>query len=377
MDSRTRLLTAWSHHEPDRVPIELRISPEAAAFPEAARIVEFIQTEADAFFGAPGTDWGFLGLETEYHEEIIEDVPGDYYRKRSTHVTPAGEFYAVTKHQHVTLTPSDFLWERFFVEDLDEMWRLAEAPRSTRPVFKERFDESLIKMGNRGVALVGLLHPLGYLVRNANLRQIYIWFLEEKEAIHAFLANANQLVEQMVEAMGAAGIGPDFSVTAHEMLIPPWMGHEMFDEFVYPYDKRVNDAIHRLGGRLRAHCHGNCMTFLEQFADMGIDAVEPLEKAPFGDVDLAEAKRLVGDRMLLSGNIPSQLFTTMTPAEVRQSVRDAIQVAAPGGGFTLRPSGAGAGTLSAQDADQMRHCLRSVEAYIDAALEFGAYPIRL
>ena len=93
-------------------------------------------------------------------------------------------------------------------------------------------------------------------------------------------------------------------------------------------------------------------------------------------MDLAEAKRLVGDRMLLSGNIPSQLFTTMTPEEVRRSVKAAILAAAPGGGFTLRPSGGQAGTGSAQNADQMRHCLRSIEAYIDAALEFGTYPIR-
>ena len=377
MDSQTRLLTAWSHREPDRVPIELRITPEAAAFPEAERIVDFIAHEADNFGGAPGADWGFLGLDAEYAEETIEDVPGDYYRLRRTYATPVGEFHAITKHQHETLIPSDFLWERYYVDNLEELQRLAEAPRATRPLHKERFDEAVTALGKRGVALVGLLHPLGWLVRNANLRRMYIWFLEEKEVIHTFLANANRQVSRTVEAMGQAGIGPYFTVTAHEMLIPPWMGQAMFDEFVAPYDRAVFGAVRRIGGKLRIHCHGNCMAFLGQFADMGVDAIEPLEHPPFGDVDLAQAKQLVGDRMMLSGNIPSQLFTTMTPAEVRGSVKAAIQAAAPGGGFSLRPSGAGAGTMSAQDPEQMRHCLRSIEAYIDAALELGAYPIRV
>ena len=79
---------------------------------------------------------------------------------------------------------------------------------------------------------------------------------------------------------------------------------------------------------------------------------------------------------MLSGDIASQLFATLTPEEVRGEVKAAIWPAAPGGGFSLRPSGAGAGTMSAQNDDQMRHVLRSVEAYIDAALEFGQYPIR-
>jgi len=51
MDSKTRLETAWSFTEPDRVPIELRISPSAREIDEAADIVDFIDTQADNFHG--------------------------------------------------------------------------------------------------------------------------------------------------------------------------------------------------------------------------------------------------------------------------------------------------------------------------------------
>jgi len=377
MDSKTRLLTAWSFREPDRVPIEIQLAPLAYEYPEAEPIIEFIENEADHFGGCRAVDWGFLGLPTTYYEEVIEEVPGEYYRMRRVHDTPAGQFHAITLHKYDTLTPNDFYWERRFIDTRDELERVAEAPRETLQPDVVAFRKRLEEVDDRGVVLVGLLHPLGWLVRNANLQEVYAWFLSERELMHRFLEVTNRQVVDTVEAMGRAGIGPFFSVTAHEMLTPPWMGHRMFDEYVYPYDKLVNDAIHRIGGKLRIHCHGNCMGFLEQFSEMGVDAIEPLERPPFGDVDLAQAKRLVGDRMMLSGNVPSQDFMFMSREDVRLAVREAIVAAAPGGGFSLRPAAGTAGTNSVQDADQMRKYLDNIDAYIQAGLEFGAYPIQI
>jgi hypothetical protein len=373
MDSKTRLLTAWSFQEADRVPIEIQLAPAAYDFPEAQPIIEFIEREADNLYGSRSVDWGFCGLETSYSEERVEDVPGEYYRLRRVQSTPAGDFVAYTRHNLDTLSPNDFYWEQRYVHSLDDMRRLAEAPRAVRPLDVQAFQARVREVGDRGLVLAGLLHPLGYLVRNANLDEVYGWFLTQPTLMHTFLERANEQVAGTVAAMGAAGIGPFFSVTAHEMLIPPWMGPRMFDEYVYPYDKHVNDAIHDVGGRLRIHCHGNCMAYLEQFSEMGVDAIEPLERPPFGDVDLAEAKRRVGDRMLLSGNVPSQSFMFMSRAEVRQCVRAAIEAAAAGGGFSLRPAAGTAGTNSVQDAEQMRKYLDNIDAYIEAGLEFGGY----
>jgi uroporphyrinogen-III decarboxylase len=109
-------------------------------------------------------------------------------------------------------------------------------------------------------------------------------------------------------------------------------------------------------------------------ADMGIDAIEPLEHPPAGNVDLAAAKQMVGDRMMLCGNVSSQWFATQTPAEVRQKTREAIMAAARGGGYALRCDGVLA-SLPVPD-EVMARILDNVEAYILAGLEFGAYPIR-
>jgi len=149
------------------------------------------------------------------------------------------------------------------------------------------------------------------------------------------------------------------------------MGMRAFRELVVPYDREMYGAAHARGGKVRAHCHGNCMGFLETMAEIGIDSVEPLEEPPFGDVTLAEAKRRVGDRMLLSGNVASNMFARMTNGEVREAVRRAVRDGAPGGGFSLRTTGGHAGTNAVKSREQMVLLLERVEAYIDAALVEG------
>ena len=376
MTSRERMLTAASFQEPDRVPIELVIGPQARELPEAQRIVEFIDTHADNFLGVPAVNWGFFGLDSEYSQEIIEDIPDEFRRIKRTHRTEGGDFYAITKHNYPHLDAADYHWERRYITNLEELERLADAPRSPRPIFAEKHHAAVQKMGGRGVPFMGIAHPLGHLVRQATMEEVYIWLFNEEDVVHRFLQNTCDQICATIRNLGEAGVTGWFGTVAHEMLIPPWMGHKQFDKVVFPYDKAVNDEVHKIGGMMRSHCHGNCMDFLEKMCDMGVDATEPLEPPPFGDVDLAEAKRRVGDRMMLSGNVPSQDFVFMTREEVREWVRKTIAEVAPGGGFALRTTGGHAGVNPALDKPQLHKIIENVEAYMEAGLEFGEYPIK-
>ena len=374
MTSRERVETAWRFEEPDRVPIEFSLTADARAHPRAARLVELADKYTDNFAFAAGPGFGFLGLTTEYEETVIEERPGEFKRMRRTHRTPAGEFTAITYHpEHA---PDDYHWEKRHVTTLEEMKRIAATPREAGAWDADAYRERVAEIGDTGVPVVSLFHPLGNLVRCVTMEEVYAWFREAPDLIHTYLAAAYEQVIGTIEAMQAACGGVTFVTWAHEMLIPPWMGHELFDTFVLPYDTALCAAIHRGGGRLRAHCHGCCMDFLVKFADMGIDSTEPLEPAPYGDVVLARAKQLVGHRMLLSGNIPSQAFPFITPDEVRAMVRDAIRVGAPGGGFTLRTTGGAGGTSTAMDAETFERVLANCEAYMEMAIEYGEYPVR-
>lgn len=332
MDSRQRLLKAWAFQEPDRVPVEFSVYGPLRQMPEAEPLLRFEAEEADNFHSVPGFDWGFFGLDSQYHEETIEERPGEFKRLRRVHQTPAGEFMAITTHFADEFDPSDYQWERRFIETRDDLVRLVKADRRPRRFDLDGYNRQCQEIGGRGLPCTGLLHPLGTLARMGNTEEVFAWLLTEPELVHEFLDRANRQVRESLYSVKTLDLAvpPVFMTYALEMLIPPWLGMTQFMELVFPYDQRVNQAVHAIGGRHRAHCHGNSGKFLDVFADMGIDGVEPLEPPPFGDNLLEKAKRQVGRRMLLSGNIPSQAFPSMSCDEVQDLVRQAVSVGAPG-----------------------------------------------
>lgn len=373
MDSKTRLLTAWSFREPDRVPLEMVLYPPARDLPGAKEILDFQANEADNFRGVPGFDWGFLGLDTTYSEEVIEDIPGKFHRLRRTHQTPVGTFTAITRHPAGNGDPHDFHWEKRFISTLEEFQRIAEAQRSPRPFHLQAYNKGCVAVGRRGLPCTSLFHPLGQLVRAATMEEAYLWLAFETNITRTFLENTTRQIVESLRTLENLKLAdpPVFMTYALEMLTPPWMGKKHFMELVFPYDKQVNDAIHAIGGRHRAHCHGNSGAFLECFADMGVDAIEPLEPPPYGDNILRDAKKRVGNRMLLSGNIVSQAFYLdhFRIQDVRDLVQRAIEDGAPGGGFTLKTTGGAVG--NGKTREQAIKSINCARAMIDAWREFA------
>lgn len=375
MDSKSRMLKNWNFEEPDRVPLEMYLYPPAKGLPGADKIEEFQKTEADNFLPVPGFDWGFLGLDTQYSEEIIEDVPGNFKRLRRVQSTPAGKFTAITRHFYGDGDPNDYHWEKHYIATVDDFERVAEAGRIKRPFDLENYNKGCAEIGNRGLPCTGLFHPLGVLVRNSNIDEVYIWLMTEERTTTKYLEKCAEQICATLASIKDAKLAdpPVFTTYALEMLTPPWLGKDHFDKFVFPFDKKVNDAVHNIGARHRAHCHGNSGEFSELFADMGVDALEPLEPPPYGDNILAKAKKQVGKRMLLSGNIVSQAFNldSFRVKNVRDLVKRAIADGAPGGGFSLKTTSGAAG--NGKTKEQVIKDIECNLAVIDAWREFGSY----
>lgn len=375
MDSKSRMLKAWNFEEPDRVPIEMYLYPPAKGLPGADKIQEFQDNEADNFLGTVGFDWGFMGLDSEYSEEVIEKVPGKYSRILRKHSTSAGDFTAITKHIEGDFDPNDYHWEKRYFHTLDDFKRLAKAKRSTRKFDLEAYNNGCKSHGNRGLTCTPLFHPLGSMVRYSNMSEAFMWLLTDENLVIEFQeACAEQICNSLKQLEKMDLVDPPVFMTyALEMLCPPWLGKDGFNKLVFPFDKQVNDTIHAIGGRHRAHCHGNCGEFLEIYADMGIDGVEPLEPSPYGDNVLADAKKRVGKRMLLAGNVVSQDFfhDSYKIEDIRDHVKRAIDEGAPGGGFILKTTGGAVGGGKTRE-----QCIKDIECnlvLIDAWREFSKY----
>lgn len=153
--------------------------------------------------------------------------------------------------------------------------------------------------------------------------------------------------------------GDDYA-TAHGPLMSP----RHFKEFVFPYMKRCVDAVHEGGVPFIKHTDGNLWPILDQILDTGIDALDPIE--PAAGMDIGEVKRRFGDRVALVGNVDCSFLLTMgSPEDVREGVKETIAKASVGGGHILASSNSIHPAVKPEN----------YQAMVDAAREFGRYPI--
>jgi len=109
----------------------------------------------------------------------------------------------------------------------------------------------------------------------------------------------------------------------------------LFEKFVMPYDAELIDLAHRAGQRIVYHNCGGMMPILEQIAAMQPDAMETFTPPEMGgDVDLAEARRRLGNQMCMIGGFDQFHFSLgCSPDETRAAVRRCFEAAGQSGGI--------------------------------------------
>ncbi len=114
----------------------------------------------------------------------------------------------------------------------------------------------------------------------------------------------------------------------------------LLSTFVAPYDREIIVAAHEAGQRIAYHTCGGMMPILEDIAAMQPDAMETFTPPGMGgDVDLAEAKRRIGDRVCLIGGFDQgEYFHRSAPEATRAAVRRCFEDAGRNGGYILSPS---------------------------------------
>ena len=115
---------------------------------------------------------------------------------------------------------------------------------------------------------------------------------------------------------------------------------DIFNEFVAPYDAALIEDAHKAGQRIVYHTCGGMMPILEDIVAMKPDAMETFTPKAIGtDVDLAEAKRRIGDKVCMIGGFDQvNFFKGCTPDQTRAEVRRCFDEAGGGGGYILAPS---------------------------------------
>ncbi len=141
-----------------------------------------------------------------------------------------------------------------------------------------------------------------------------------------------------------------------------------FKELFAPGLKRIVDLVHSKGLKYIKHCDGNVLDILDIMIDFcGIDAIQPIEPTGDKEMTLSWLKKHYGKKVTLCGNIDCGKMVNWRPQEIEEAVREAINIAAPGGGYIISSSNSLHSGIPAANA----------YAYMEAVQKWGKYPIQL
>ena len=96
------------------------------------------------------------------------------------------------------------------------------------------------------------------------------------------------------------------------------VGPQLYREFVLPFERRLVEAVHAAGAKVRLHICGNITAILEPAGTLGADILD-LDSM----VGVAEARARTGERQVLLGNIdPVRVLRGGTPGQVRAELQE-------------------------------------------------------
>ncbi len=116
----------------------------------------------------------------------------------------------------------------------------------------------------------------------------------------------------------------------------PFVSPRTFSHIVTPYLARLTRAYRDLGFYTIKHTDGDIMPILDQLVQTEPHALHSLD--PQAGVDIAEVKRLYGDRLCLIGNVNCALLDTGSEEQVVDNTRYALRSGMPGGGYIFSTS---------------------------------------
>jgi uroporphyrinogen-III decarboxylase len=137
-----------------------------------------------------------------------------------------------------------------------------------------------------------------------------------------------------------------------------FMSDAQYEKFYWPTLRRVILGLIEKGCVPMLFAEGKYDNRLEMIGDLPAGKV----MWHFDRTDMARAKKILGDRACIAGNVPSSLLRTGTPQAVKDYCRKLIETCGEGGGFILT----GGASIDKGNPDNLR-------AMMAAAEEYGVY----
>lgn len=353
MNSRERLEATLSGRPVDRAPVNFyeiggfdidRTDPDPfnvyngpswkPLLDLAENETDLIRMRAPVLRPAPGNRW---------HEFFTREVTTEGgSRVTRTTLRVAGRTMTEVTRRDAGL---DTVWvTKHLLKDADDLRAYLQLPDE---VFDEDADANGLpaedaRVGERGIVMVDAADPLCMAAGLFALDTYILIAYSEPELFHGLLEKLARPVYARTEQTARAFPGHLWRIYGPEYATEPYLPTRLFEEYVVRYTKPLVGIIQAHGGWVRLHSHGRIRNVLPHIVGMGVDALDPIEPPPQGDVDLAYVRREYGKDLALFGNIEVSDIENLPPDEFERVAARAIEegTRGEGRGFCLMPSAA-------------------------------------
>ncbi len=194
-----------------------------------------------------------------------------------------------------------------------------------------------------------------------------LWIGEEPERMGAVLNRVGAFYLECAKAQieAAAGRLDGFVIWGDVAYkYGTFMNPDYWRAYYKPWVKAIADHCHAQGLDVIYHGCGNVNCIFGDYADIGIDAYNPLEAK--AGMDCVELRRKFGHRIGFCGNSNMQVWETGDRAAIKREVLRKLN-AAKGGGYIFQSDHSVASNVSGHTYDYIVKLVR----------EYGRYPLQL
>jgi len=385
LTSRERVLTTIHHEQPDRVPLVLGVSNATGIRMKPYQgIKDIIGVEAPDQYIYDWPELGTARIDEDTMRRLHSDVRGVLdlepvtVRKRNRERDPHSDYIDSWGSGQAEITPGEWfpsihpLPDAKTSEDLESYpgWpdmsdpsRIAHVREDARGLAEENqyailATPWLLFPFERAYAMQGMETFLLNMAMDADFARALM------EKIAGYCKQLmGRFLEQLGDNVDIIKIGDDLGTQTSLMISP-----KMYREILKPIHADFIDFIKaRTKARILFHSDGDVAPLIDDFVEIGVDILNPIQTSAGSMSDLPSLKKRFGKNIVFCGGIDThRILPFGTVAEVREEVRRVIQILGPGGGCMI-----GAVHTVMDDVPP-----ENVLAMVDAVEEFGHYPLK-
>lgn len=177
------------------------------------------------------------------------------------------------------------------------------------------------------------------------------------------MVNMGHFLDQCGDVIDMIKIGDDLGTQENLMISP-----RMYRKMLKPLHAEMIALIkQKTKAKVFFHTDGDVFNLIEDFIEIGVDVLNPIQTSAGKMANLEELKKQFGKRMVFCGAMDTQkILPHGTTEEVKQEVRRVINTLGQGGGYML----ATVHTVMNEVPPE------NVLAMVDAVEEYGYYPLK-